>query len=284
MRFSIIILCTTLVCISGYCQKSDSTASAQLSPQDKGGFFPLEIRSAEELHLLLQQYVAKLSTDTSVGVMYTNDTSSISVLYPGIIFVGVIRRSCKNETFVYLQKFYSPKPITERAQHSAPSVQPTTISKKPFITVHGNVRYDLNYRSYIDTPFAENDVYQHSLLASLDVTIKDHYPIRVSINTHFSNSPLLKNFTNLNFQFNSSQFVNNIKNNLKTWATEELRRQADLEKLKNLLEQKFTELERLKGWLNNPVNYQKIIEEREKEYVRNNTPNSSTALNDDKIT
>ncbi len=274
MRCSIIILCITLVCISAYCQRSDSLASIQLHSATKAGFYPIEIRSAEELQFLVRQYVAKLPSDTGVEVKFITDTSSVTILYPGIMLVGVMRGSCKNMIFVYLQKVYSPRPIAELAHARPPAVEPAII-KKPFITVHGNVRYDLNYRSYIDTPFAENDVYQHSVLASLDVAIKDHYPIKISINTHFSNSPLLRNFTNLNFQFNSNQFVNNIKNNLKNWAAEEIRRQADLERLKDLLEQKFAQLEKLKGWLNNPVNYQKIIEERELEYVRNNTPGNN---------
>src|SRR5689334_19515779 len=47
----------------------------------------------------------------------------------------------------------------------------------PLLKVTGNILYDVNYRSRIDTPYAENDVYQHTLQTRLDLLYKEQYPL-----------------------------------------------------------------------------------------------------------
>lgn len=209
--------------------------------------------------------------DTTYEVLYLSDTTGVTHNHSDLMFVGVVREGCKNTLFMYLQKKYETKlPLISEHKVAAPIVER---KRESLITVHGNVMYNLNYRSYVDTPYAADNVYQHTVQAYLDVTVKKKYPMRIYLNTHFSNTPLLRNFTNLNFQYNSSQFVNNVRNNLKNWAAEQLNKQVDIDKMKAQLDQKYNQLKGLQTWLNDPVNYQRIIEEREAEYVRAHKPN-----------
>lgn len=282
MRFILSILCLILFHSVSYCQQDNSIASAH--SKDKYGDFikATQTRDKNQLKLLIQRLNNNTNSDTSYQLQYFGDTDAITTLYPGIIFLGTLRSNCKNGLFVYLQKIYETH-IHFTEFKSKTIITQTTSQKEPLIKVHGNILYSLNYRSYIDTPYAANDVYQHTLQAYLDVTLKNQYPMRIYINTHFSNTPLLHNFTNLNFQYNSNQFVNNIKNNLKMWSAEQISKQADLEKIKALLDQKNNQLQSLKGWLNDPVNYQRIIEEREHEYIRSHLPHTEQPDNSTSI-
>jgi len=89
-----------------------------------------------------------------------------------------------------------------QAQVSTPSVDTTTGSSKvPLLTIHGNVRYDFLYRSYLDTPYAQRDFRQHTIQTNLQVTVKDKYPMRVNLVARTSNSPFFRNFLDANLQF-----------------------------------------------------------------------------------
>ncbi len=68
--------------------------------------------------------------------------------------------------------------------------------------------YDLNYRSYVDTPYAESEIYQHTLQTYTDVTINEQYPVRIYFTTRFSNSSIFRNLTDLNLKFNPYEFRN----------------------------------------------------------------------------
>src|SRR3954465_11893136 len=48
--------------------------------------------------------------------------------------------------------------------------EPAKPARVPFLQVHGNVMYNVNYYSNIDTPYNEKDVYQHTVQTYLDVT------------------------------------------------------------------------------------------------------------------
>ncbi|MDB5250683.1 MAG: hypothetical protein JWQ40_5077 [Segetibacter sp.] len=147
--------------------------------------------------------------------------------------------------------------------HSNSSIiSPST--KKPLLKVHGNVLYDLNYNSRIDTPYAEKEIYQHTVQTYLDITVKDQYPLRFYFTTRFSNSSLFRNFTDLNLQFDPLQFRNKIKENLKSRIKPPFQLDS-LERIKSLLEKKAKELYDLRNWLKDPATIQRLIEEREKQ-------------------
>ncbi len=96
-------------------------------------------------------------------------------------------------------------------QRQLHGVMPQQMERSPLLKIHGNILYDLNYRSNIDTPYAEKDVYQHTVQTYLDITVKDNYPFRVYFTTRFSNSSLFRNFSNMNFLYNAGDFNRRVK-------------------------------------------------------------------------
>ncbi|MFP5041659.1 hypothetical protein [Parasediminibacterium sp. JCM 36343] len=132
----------------------------------------------------------------------------------------------------------------------------------PLLRIHGNVLYSLDYRSSIDTPYAEKDIYQHTVQAYMDITVKDKYPIRFYVTNRFSNSGFFKNFSALNFQFNQQQFNQQLKGQMKA-AIPKNPLAADTGFLHTLLQNKSLELSSLQAWLKNPATLQKLVEARE---------------------
>jgi hypothetical protein len=88
--------------------------------------------------------------------------------------------------------------------------------KDDFLTIHGNITYSLNYRSYIDTPFAEKDVMQHAVQTRLDIKLKNKYPFTVYLTSRRSNSDYFSNATDVSFQFHQAQMLDNIKKEIRT--------------------------------------------------------------------
>ncbi|HNP23446.1 MAG TPA: hypothetical protein PKM63_17385 [Panacibacter sp.] len=217
--------------------------------------------------------------DTIFSYEYVSDTSAPTDQKAEYYFAGWHQGFCKNKTAYFIKRTYVVK--TSVTNDLAPTIQTEPQAKKSFITIHGNVRYILNYRSYIDTPFSASDVYQHTIQTYLDVTVKDKYPVRVYLTSNFSNTPLLKNFTNLNFGFNSNEYSNKIKEQVVAWSLSELERKVSVSKLKDELSLKYQKLQQLNQWLKSPVNYQRIIEERERDYIQKMRPDAigQTGLN-----
>ncbi|WP_207632913.1 hypothetical protein, partial [Foetidibacter luteolus] len=167
--------------------------------------------------------------------------------------------------------------LTDRGSHIASTsrnfskqTMPATVKpiRKPWLTVHGNVLYDVNYYSNIDTPFLLKDVYQHTLQAYLDITVKDHYPMRVYFTTRFGNTGLFRNFTNANMLYSSNMFSQHIKERLKQKMFESARSLSGLDSLKNLLEKKYHELDLIKKGQADPGILQKMVEARERAFAR----------------
>lgn len=183
---------------------------------------------------------------------YRNTTSSYFV-----------RRVCKGGfTGVPMTTWVKAQPDSEQKKSI-----PIAVAKqhRNLLKVKGDILYDVNYRSRIDTPYAENNVYQHYLQTRLDIVYKDRYPVRVYVTTHFSNSLLLRNYTDLNFQFNPNDFKRMIKSRL---ISEVERRIAlgtgELDSLYKKIQDEKSKIASLRQTLLNPDIAQKIVEEREK--------------------
>lgn|GEM_PF-6412048 len=55
--------------------------------------------------------------------------------------------------------------------------------KRPLVTLHGNILYDFDYWSNIDTPYAERNINQQTLQTYIDLSYKNEYPFRVYFTT-----------------------------------------------------------------------------------------------------
>ena len=180
----------------------------------------------------------------------TSDSSgSVPMQFPAT------RLACKGSL---QQQFFIPLRVKDSSRlTAAPLPRPSS-----FLTVHGNILYSVDYRSNIDTPYAEKNIYQHTVQTYLDVTVKDHYPIRVYLTNRFSNSGLFRNFSNLNFQFNQQQFKQQVRDNIKNQLRQRAAFKDSLPALRQLQEQQQVYLE-LQQWLKSPATHQRMVETKE---------------------
>lgn len=141
------------------------------------------------------------------------------------------------------------------------------ISSKHGITVHGNIMYDFYHQSHLDTPYAGNDLNQHTLTTFLDIRLKNDYPLRIYFTTRLSNSNFLRNLTNLNFQYNPATFFNIVRDKIRNRLQQQLDT-GELSALRQTILEKMREEQSLKSWINTPSLFQKLVEAREAAYVR----------------
>lgn len=154
-------------------------------------------------------------------------------------------------------------PVVKEPVKKAP-VEPAKPQRAPFLQVHGNVMYNVNYYSNIDTPYNEQDIYQHTVQTYLDVTVKGKYPMRVYLTNRFTNSKLFRNFSDLNFNYNNTSFTQNIKTQVRDKFLASLTSPKAPDSLKAELDTTIKKLRSLDGWIKNPSLVQKLMEAREK--------------------
>ncbi|WP_217606412.1 hypothetical protein [Chitinophaga sp. GbtcB8] len=134
----------------------------------------------------------------------------------------------------------------------------------PFLTVHGNVMYDVYYQSNVDTPYVEKDVYQHTVQTFLDINIRNQCPLRVAFSTNMGNSSLFRNVTGLNLRYTNRDFKNMLMNNARHWDAGRLQQLQQLQLLRDSLELRANEISRLKYKLQAPSGLQQVIEAKER--------------------
>src|SRR5581483_529043 len=133
----------------------------------------------------------------------------------------------------------------------------------PFLTIHGNVLYNLNYYSRIDTPYNERNIYQHTIQTWLDVLIKGQYPFRIYLTNHFSNSTLFRNYSDFNLGYNNRGFNQQIRDELRREYLASLPSQKLMDSLQRVLKADWQKLKGLEGYSRNPSLIQKAVEEKE---------------------
>jgi hypothetical protein len=136
----------------------------------------------------------------------------------------------------------------------------------PFLSVKGNIQYDFLYRSFIDTPYSQNDFQQHTIQTALSIVVKDRYPLKLNLSTRLSNSPFFRNFMDVNMQFDKYAYVKNKKQKMLDKLAVNHFQQPDLKIMEAALQEMVEKYNSLKQRLIEPDIFQAIIEEREKEY------------------
>lgn len=171
------------------------------------------------------------------------------------------RNSCKAWQADYYD-FSERHPLERFHNGNQPPAEQNSLIK-----IHGNVLYDLNYWSRTDTPFAEQNVYQHTVQTYLDLTYRDNYPFRVFFTTRWSNSSFFKNFTDLNFLYNTADFNNRVRRQVKSL----LQQQTGPDSLP-ALEKKLTGQRKLRDsiqhWLSDPVQLQRLAARQERLWLK----------------
>lgn len=134
---------------------------------------------------------------------------------------------------------------------------------KPFLRLNGGyVGYQFNYRSIIDTPFAEKNILQHQVSGQLRITVAGNFPFQINYRIRQSNSQFFRDMADVQATFNSAEFRNNLQNNLRGRLLAKTPQLKDslLEKLYGL---KKMDLANLEQALKNKFHPQKLIEANE---------------------
>ncbi len=185
------------------------------------------------------------------------------------------RSSCKAVTFVALAPDSSdihPVNTPPPSRPKAPEPPHT-----PFLVIHGNVLYNLNYYSLIDTPYNEHNIYQHTIQTWLDVLIKGQYPFRIFLTNHFSNSSLFRNYSDFNLSYNNSGFNQQVRNEIRNEYLQSLPSQKVLDSLQQVLNNDLAKLRGLNQWGKNPALIQHLVEAREQELQKKLHPKDSAS-------
>lgn len=131
-----------------------------------------------------------------------------------------------------------------------------------FRIVDGSVNYQFQYRSCIDTPLYERDVFQSTLTAQLNVLISDFIPIGITFLGRRSNSDLLRDLNDVQINFNNNSFQQMVQarllrnlDNISKQLTDSLA-DTGLSQLKG-------KVQGYKNWLGGSMQLQKLIEVNE---------------------
>jgi hypothetical protein len=138
---------------------------------------------------------------------------------------------------------------------------------KPAFRLHGGyISYNFNYRSVIDTPYAEKDIMQHNVMGRLDMTIAGFVPLQINYWFRQSNSGFFRNIADVQLSFNGAALRNKLQTDMRN------RLLALAPSLKDSLLQKQYELKqleqlKLEDECKNRFHSQKLIEANETLHV-----------------
>lgn len=175
------------------------------------------------------------------------------------VIVFIERRNCK--ATIATPVLFSIPVVRERVKPPAPPLPPPRV---PFLQVHGNIMYNVNYYSNIDTPYNEQNIYQHTVQTYLDVVVKGQYPLRIYLTNRFTNSNLFRNFNDLNFSYNNNTFKQQLREKVSQRFLSSIPSPASLDSLQQLMKVRLDELKQLDGWIKNPAILQKMVEAKER--------------------
>lgn len=166
---------------------------------------------------------------------------------------------CKGSKEIQLPLFQLEKRVLEPVK----PIDTGDKQRKGLFKISGNILYDMNYRSRIDTPYADREIYQHTIQTRLDITYKDRIPFKLYTTKRFSNSPLFRSYTDFNLQFNANDFVQLMRQRA-VQAIESVIRSnfSQIDSLEQLLHAKKERIDRhqlamQKGSLNNEIQLEK---------------------------
>jgi hypothetical protein len=128
------------------------------------------------------------------------------------IFFFVLAGACKNKAFSIYKKTMVRDAHADNQQQEKPAL----------LSIHGNILYNFNYRSYIDTPFQQNGLVQHTVQTYMDGTVADKYPFRAILTYRGSNSPYFSNSSSISVQYRQSDMLEKIKKDLRKDADSSL--------------------------------------------------------------
>lgn len=207
-------------------------------------------------------------------------TLSMSLLFGGQVFAQNMQDSVANNadsiwvetvksklSSLIVVSFVSPslkKDSLERLQIDSLEKNDSIIDKKaPLLAFkQGYIQYNLNYRSYIDTPYAESDIFQHIGMVNADFVIAGTVPITVSYFERQSNSELFRDFRDVRADINGPVLRRLQVEKLRKTLRDKIESLEDKATLGNLNIQRKNQND-LKGLLKNPKLIELLIQSKE---------------------
>ncbi|MEP7377625.1 MAG: hypothetical protein ABI675_29745 [Chitinophagaceae bacterium] len=123
----------------------------------------------------------------------------------------------------------------------------------------GYINYNYDYRSNIDTPFADRNVSQHGATGQFNVTAFNAVPLNVSFFVRQTNSSLFANICDVRVDFNPSQYSQLIRNSWLQKLSNHSQRIKD--SMLNVFKQfNLSELAKIKDRFSKPDFQQKLVE------------------------
>jgi hypothetical protein len=135
-------------------------------------------------------------------------------------------------------------------------------SRPAFLLFRGGYAgYTFNYRSVLDTPYAEKNLAQHQVMSTLNFTIKGIVPIRVNSFIRRSNSAIFRDITDVQVAFDAAAYRNLLTSSVRDRM---LRQAPSADSLaKKLYNLRQSQLKSLLNWLQDPLTKQKLVEANE---------------------
>ncbi len=140
------------------------------------------------------------------------------------------------------------------------------VMKTPVITFHGNISYDYDYRSQLDTPFSGTNFQQHHEQIYADAVWKGKYPFRLITDARQSNSPYFKNYFHANIQFNHQAFQQNTKQQLLEAYERKLQSLSNAASYEQQIKQDMSNVNSTEAWINNPARRQELLQQKELQF------------------
>jgi hypothetical protein len=131
--------------------------------------------------------------------------------------------------------------------------------KTPLLSIHGNLLYDFNYRSYVDTPFALKNIQQHYIQSNFQAIYAGKYPVDVVLRMRQANHIYLRNYFDVNVFFNGETFQTLAKRKALDFIDANFGRH-ELERAKSDLTSQVSRTHQLNEWLQNPQIVSKYLE------------------------
>jgi hypothetical protein len=136
---------------------------------------------------------------------------------------------------------------------------PKITIKHPFQINNGNISYQFDYRSNIDTPFAEKNVAQHNLVGQMNVTAFNALPLNVNFFIRRTNSSLFADINDIRIDFNAEQYAQSVRDSYLKQLNDQVPGIKD--SLTSRLRQfKLKELSQVLERISKPDFQQKIVE------------------------
>jgi hypothetical protein len=141
-------------------------------------------------------------------------------------------------------------------------------SKTPLLSIHGDISYDFQYRSFVDTPYYQKDFSQHNIQANLNIVYRNQYPMRVVIRQRFNNSPYFRDMFDVNAQFNERMITTRAKQLLLEQADNWMHQRLNglytkADSLKKVYEEYKKSLAALEASVSNETKFGELVKAKE---------------------